>query len=77
MDKFYKKKEDFTDNDLKKFLDENKENLKVEYLDFDYSIINPKNLIGVDEFNQSFFDKIDQIEKDISNEVPFNSIVSN
>mgnify|MGYP001381050202 FL=1 len=77
LDKFYKKKSDFTDNDLKKFLEENKENLKVDYLDFEYSIINPKNLIGVDEFNQSFFDKIDQIEIDISNEVPFNSIVSN
>merc|ERR1711991_1257133 len=77
LDKFYKKKGDFTDNDLKKFLEENKENLKVDYLDFEYSIINPKNLICVDEFNQSFFDKIDQIEIDISNEVPFNSIVSN
>ena len=77
LDKFYKKKGDFTDNDLKKFLEENKENLKVDYLDFEYSIINPKNLIGIDEFNQSFFDKIDQIEIDISNEVPFNSIVSN
>ena len=77
LDKFYKKKGDFTDNDLEKFLEENKENLKVDYLDFEYSIINPKNLIGVDEFNQSFFDKIDQIEIDISNEVPFNSIVSN
>ena len=77
LNKFYKKKSDFTDNDLKKFLEENNENLKVDYLDFEYSIINPKNLIGVDEFNQSFFDKIDQIEIDISNEVPFNSIVSN
>ena len=77
LDKFYKKKGDFTDNDLEKFLEENKENLKVDYLDFEYSIINPKNLIGIDEFNQSFFDKIDQIEIDISNEVPFNSIVSN
>ena len=77
LDKFYKKKGDFTNNDLKKFLEENKENLKVDYLDFEYSLINPKNLIGVDEFNQSFFDKIDQIEIDISNEVPFNSIVSN
>ena len=28
LDKFYKKKSDFTDNDLKKFLEENKENLK-------------------------------------------------
>ena len=39
--------------------------------------MNPKNLIGVDEFNQSFFDKIDQIEVDISNDVSFENIVSN
>ena len=38
-------------------------------------IINPKNLIGVDEFNQSFFDKIDQIEIDISNDIQFEEIV--
>mgnify|MGYP001225856398 CR=1 FL=1 len=74
---FYKKKNEFTDKDLKKFINENKDQLKIEYVDFDYAIINPKNLIGIDEFNQSFFDKIDQIEIDISNEVEFNTIVSN
>ena len=67
LNAFYKKKDSFTDNDIKKFLEENKDNLKVEYIDFNYSIINPKNLVGVDEFNQAFFDKIDQIEIDISN----------
>ena len=74
---FYKKKEELTENELKEFIDENKDQLKVEYLDFSYAIINPKNLIGVDEFNQSFFDKIDQIEADISNELSFETIVSN
>ena len=74
---FYKKKIDFTDKDLKKFINENKDQLKIEYIDFDYVIIDPKNLIGTDEYNQSFFDKIDQIEIDISNEVQFNTIVSN
>ena len=74
---FYKKKEEVTENELKKFIGENKDQLKVEYLDFSYAIINPKNLIGVDEFNQSFFDKIDQIEADISNELSFETIVSN
>jgi len=74
---FYKNKEAVTEKDLIDFLEENKDQLKMEYLDFDYAIINPKNLIGVDEFNQSFFDKIDQIEVDISNEVNFNTIVSN
>ena len=74
---FYKKKEEITDSELKRFINDNKDQLKVEYIDFSYAIINPKNLIGVDDFNQSFFDKIDQIEIDISNEVEFETILSN
>ena len=49
---FYKKKEEITDSELKKFINDNKDQLKVEYIDFSYAIINPKNLIGVDDFNQ-------------------------
>jgi peptidyl-prolyl cis-trans isomerase D len=77
LQNFYKKKEDISDLDIKKFVDDNKENLKIEYIDFDYAIINPKNLIGVDEFNQTFFDKIDQIEIDISNNLDFKKILNN
>jgi peptidyl-prolyl cis-trans isomerase D len=77
LQNFYKKKENISDLDIKKFINDNKENLKVEYIDFDYAIINPKNLIGVEEFNQTFFDKIDQIEIDISNNLDFEKILSN
>tara|TARA_B100000902_G_scaffold383841_1_gene423223 strand:+ start:115 stop:1473 length:1359 start_codon:yes stop_codon:yes gene_type:complete len=77
LENFYKKKEMITDKDLKNFILENKDKLKVEYLDFEYAIINPKNLIGVNEFNQAYFDKIDQIEVDISNEIEFKTIVNN
>ena len=74
---FYKKKENIGDTEILKFLEENKEQLKIEYIDFDYAIINPKNLIGIDEFNQAFFDKIDEIEIDISNNLDFQKIVEN
>jgi len=73
---FYKKKENFPENEINDFLNENKDQLKVEYIDFDYAIINPKNLIGIDEFNQSFFDKIDEIEIQISNDQDLKSILS-
>ena len=53
---FYIRKEEITDVELKNFINENKDQLKVEYVDFSYAVINPKNLIGVDDFNQSFFD---------------------
>ena len=77
MENFYKKKNEFSEKDLKILFFENKDNLKVEYIDFKYTILNPTNLIGVDEFNQAFFDKIDQIEIDISNDIDFDDIVSN
>ena len=72
----YKKKDEISYNDLKNFISNNKDQLKVEYIDFNYVSINPKNLIGIEEFNQVFFDKIDQIEIDISNEVQFETIIS-
>jgi peptidyl-prolyl cis-trans isomerase D len=74
---FYKSKENITNQELMDFIAENKDQLKVEYLDFNYLVLNPKNLIGVDEFNQSFFDKIDQLEAEISNETEFQTIVDN
>ncbi len=77
LENFYKKKNEFSEKDLNEFLFENKDNLKIEYIDFKYTILNPTNLVGVDEFNQAFFDKIDQIEIDISNDINFDYIVSN
>ena len=77
IENFYKKKNEFSEKDLNEFLFENKDNLKIEYIDFKYTILNPTNLVGVDEFNQAFFDKIDQIEIDISNDINFDDIVSN
>ena len=75
LNNFYSKKENISNLDLEKFINENQEQLKVDYLDFSYAKITPQNLLGIDEFNQAFFDKIDQIEIDISNDVNFNSII--
>ena len=77
MAEFYKEKDDYTDLEIKKFLEENKEQLKREYIDFKYVTLSPKNLIGLDEFNQEFFDKIDNIENEISQGVSFEVILEN
>ena len=76
LNTFYKKKETFTENEITNFMNENNNQLKVEYIDFEYAVINPKNLIGSDEFNQTFFDKIDQIEIKISNDQNLKTILS-
>jgi peptidyl-prolyl cis-trans isomerase D len=75
MENLYKNKDDFTANEIEEFLNENKDQLKREYIDFRYVVLNPKNLIGIEEFNQDFFDEIDSIENKISQESSFNSII--
>ena len=62
----------FTDNDIKFFVEENAEKLKQDYIDFSFVEISPKNLLGIDDFNQAFFDKIDDIENQISKNIGFN-----
>ncbi|MDC3016686.1 SurA N-terminal domain-containing protein [Candidatus Pelagibacter sp.] len=75
LEKFYKNKSQLNNQDLKKFINNN-DQLKVEYIDFSYSIINPENLIGIKDFNQEFFDKLDEIENDILNGLSFDTIIS-
>ena len=76
LENFYKKDNEINNQDLVKFIDENSDRLKVEYIDFKYSVINPQSLIGINEFNQKFFNKIDEIENNILNGVSFDTIIS-
>ena len=76
MENLYKKKADYTVNEIEVFVDENKDQLKREYIDFKYVILNPKNLIGIEEFNQEFFDEIDSIENKISQGSTFDTILA-
>ncbi|WP_440697499.1 SurA N-terminal domain-containing protein [Candidatus Pelagibacter sp. HIMB1709] len=77
MENLYKIKEDYTSDEINTFIEENKDQLKREYIDFKYVVLNPKNLIGIDEFNQDFFNEIDAIENKISQNESFGSIIEN
>ena len=76
LNNFYKVIDKFTDKEIQYFIDENSEKLKQDYIDFSYAIITPKNLTGLEEFNQLFFDKIDDIENKISKNIDFKTIIS-
>lgn len=76
LNSLYKKKEDFTDGEIEEFIKENEYQLKKEYIDFKYVELNPKNLVGLDEYNQKFFDEIDKIENKISDGQDFNTIIN-
>jgi len=75
LDSIYKKTETFTNNEIKFFVDENVEKLKQDYIDFSYVDISPINLLGIEEYNQAFFDKIDDIENQISKNIDFKTVV--
>jgi len=77
MEKLYKEKNNYTDLEIKDFVEENKDQLKREYIDFKYVVLNPKNLIGLEEFNQEFFNEIDKIENKISQGDAFDNIIKN
>ena len=53
--------------EIDEFIKDNEENLKEELIDFSYAKITPSNLIEIDDFNDEFFKKIDEIENSILN----------
>ena len=75
LENVYKKKDDFTMDEILKYIDKNKENLKEKNISFNYSKVTPATLIGIDEYNDLFFQKIDNIENDISNGFAYDELL--
>ncbi len=76
LEKTYKSKDSYKIKEINKFIEDNKKDLKKDYLDFSYVKITPNNLIDSNEYNNEFFSKIDDIENKISNNVEFNNLIS-
>ena len=76
LEKIYKSKDDYKINEINNFIQENKNNLKKDYLDFSYVKITPNNLVDSNDYNNDFFNKIDDIENKILNNVEFNSLIN-
>ena len=74
LEKIYKSKDSFSETDINNFINENSETLQVDYINFSYTKITPQDLIGVNDFNNDFFNKIDEIENKISDNISFNEI---
>jgi len=55
LNTFYKNIDAFTKGELNNFVTENADKLKQDFINFEYVNISPKNLTGLEEFNQTFF----------------------
>ena len=62
-------------DEILKYIDKNKDNLKEKNISFNYSKVTPTTLIGIDEYNDLFFQKIDNIENDISNGFAYDELL--
>ncbi len=76
LESFYQENQDITDQDLINFINENSDLLNVEYINFKYALVDPQILIGINDFNQEFFNKIDEIENDILNGISFDALMT-
>jgi len=61
-------------SEIDEFIKENEELLKEDHIDFSYAKITPRNLVEIDDFNEEFFKKIDEIENNILNGFSINEI---
>ena len=67
LDSKYKKKDDFSKEDVLNYVNLNKENLKTDFIDIKYAKLTPEVLTGSKEYNESYFKIIDEIENDLLN----------
>ena len=72
LENIYKKK--FNKTEIDSYINENKENLKRDFIDVKYIKIIPNNLIDSNDYNEEFFKKIDEIENLIANGFNINEI---
>ena len=58
----FEKKLNFSENQIESYFNQNKDTYNVIYKSIKFKKLNPKNLTGNDEFNDLFFQKIDEID---------------
>jgi len=65
LNEIFKKENNFTENQIQNYFNNNKEKYMNTYRSINYIELTPKNLTENDEFNNLFFEKIDQIDDSI------------
>ncbi len=72
----YKKKEEFNDTDIKNYIETNKDNLKIDFVDVKYVKLTPEVLTGSSDYNESYYEIIDKIENEIFNKNSLDELLS-
>ena len=75
LNPLYKNRTDFEKNDIDSYIKKNEDRLKEDFISFRFCAINPMSLLNLEEFNDLFFEKIDEIENQIMNGSGYEAIV--
>ena len=77
LNSFYKKEQEFDNSSIKKYIDDNGDSLKEDFVSVRFASINPLSLVDSEEFNELFFEKIDEIESLVINGSSYEQIIKN
>ena len=77
LNSLYKNKLDYNKKDIDDYIKKNANQLKEDFISFRFSAINPISLLNLDEFNDLFFEKIDEMENQIINGSTYDEIIKN
>ena len=75
LNEVIKKSTNFSESDIQKYFDQNKDSFKEIYKSVNFLKLVPKNLTGINEYNDLFFKKIDEIDDLIAEGNNLNSIL--
>ena len=72
----YKKKEEFNETDIKNYIEMNKDNLKIDFVDVKYVKLTPEILTGSSNYNEDYYEIIDNLENEIFNKSSLEELLS-
>ena len=76
LEKTYKNNTTVTEDEILEFIKNNKDKLKEKKISLNITLLDPMSLVSSKDFNQLFFDKIDEIDNEIVNGIKFNEITN-
>lgn len=74
LNQVFQKKFKIDDAKVKIYFENNKASYIEKFVSTNFIEVNPKNLIGIEDYNELFFKKIDEIDDSIANGLSFNEL---
>ena len=73
LEQMYKK--EFSDNEINKYINDNREDLKLDFIDLSYVKLTPEKITNNKEYSTEFFKLLDEIENNIANDNTIENVI--